>query len=215
MKCFWATIVFIPTLAAAAPAQLEVAIQNSIQGHFPADSVACLANPAGGVSRTGKDISPGVSWSAGPAGTKSYALIMTDPDVPVSGGDPSQPGTAISADAPRRVLYHWILMQIPATMTGLPPGTGNKYAELFGGPKPPMPPDAGQDFSEYGYGGPCPPVQDLKPHHYRIRIFAVDVVSFPNVAPIDGASFEAALASHLLAEGEADADYATNPSLNY
>ena len=215
MKCAWATIVLIPTLATAAPTQLDVAIQNASQGHFPADSVACTADPTGGVSRNGKDVSPGVSWSAGPPGTKSYALIMTDPDVPASGGDPSQPSAPIPADVPRRVLYHWILLQIPATMTGLPPGTGNKYAELFGGPKTPMSPGAGQEFSEYGYGGPCPPVQDLKPHHYHIRVFALDLATFPNATPIDGASLEEMLASHILAEGEATAAYATNPSLNY
>ena len=206
-------IILSGALAASAQTKLDVTIQGATSGHFPADSVACVGGANGGDSRTGKNISPGVTWSNGPAGTKSYALLMTDPDVPVSGGDPSHPGAPIPVDAPRRVLYHWILMQIPATLNALPPGTGNKYSELFGGAILPMPPDAGQSFAEYGYGGPCPPASDLKPHHYRIQIFALDVTTLS--APLDGKSFEAALVSHVLAEGEASAAYATNPAVSY
>lgn len=92
----------------------------------------------------GKDISPSLSWKGIPAGTKSIALIMDDPDAP--GG----------------TFVHWVLYNLPAEIQKLP-----KAMPLPDGSMQGM-----TDFGQPGYGGPCPPPG--KPHRYYFKIYALD-----------------------------------------
>ena len=107
--------------------------------------------PAGGAlprefTCEGVNHSPALTWSGAPAGTKSFALIMDDPDAP--GG----------------VWSHWLLWNIPASVSGLEENA-----------RPHRPIRSGMnDFGKPGYGGPCPP-QGHGPHRYFFRLFAVDV----------------------------------------
>jgi Raf kinase inhibitor-like YbhB/YbcL family protein len=123
----------------------------------------------------GKDISPSLSWKEIPAGTKSIALIMDDPDAP--GG----------------TFVHWVLYNVPAGTQKMPEGM--PYDKTL--------PDGSMqgmtDFGRTGYGGPCPPPG--KPHRYFFKIFALD--SMINLPP--GASkkqLENVMAGHILAKGE-------------
>ena len=77
----------------------------------------------------GNDISPQLSWSGAPAGTKSFALTCIDPDAP--SGD----------------FIHWLVYDIPAGITNFPQG----------GPLPAGIKEAPNDFGKKSYGGPCPP----------------------------------------------------------
>jgi Raf kinase inhibitor-like YbhB/YbcL family protein len=107
---------------------------------------------------TGQNISPALSWSGAPSGTKSFALTVYDPDAPTGSG-----------------WWHWVVFNIPANVTSLPKGAGDMKSKL-------MPKGAIQsrtDFGSDGYGGPCPPTGD-KPHHYQIMVFAVDVDKLPD-----------------------------------
>jgi Raf kinase inhibitor-like YbhB/YbcL family protein len=100
----------------------------------------------------GKNISPALSWSGAPKGTKSFAISIYDPDAPTGSG-----------------FWHWVVVNIPPDVTSLAKGAGDPKA---GG----LPAGALQtrtDFGVPGYGGPCPPKGD-KPHHYHFTIFAVD-----------------------------------------
>lgn len=100
----------------------------------------------------GENISPPLKWSAGPAGTKSYVVIMEDPDV-----------------AQNPPFVHWLLFNIPATVTELPEGVPPS-------PALPKPDDARQgknDRGSIGYIGPNPPVPDPA-HRYHFQIFALD-----------------------------------------
>jgi hypothetical protein len=111
-----------------------------------------------GFGCTGSNISPALSWSDAPKGTKSFALTVYDPDAPTGSG-----------------WWHWVVFNIPADVTGLPKGAGDPK-------KGAMPKGAIQsrtDFGADGYGGPCPPPGD-KPHHYQITIFAVDLDKLPD-----------------------------------
>jgi len=84
----------------------------------------------------GTDISP-LQWSGAPHGTKSFALIIDDPDAP----DPR---------APKMTWVHWVVYNIPADVHGLPEGAA----------KSGLPPGAKQGLNDWkrpGYGGPCPP----------------------------------------------------------
>src|ERR1700727_1118251 len=100
----------------------------------------------------GKNISPALSWSGAPEGTKSFALSVYDPDAPTGSG-----------------FWHWVVFNIPPDVTSLPKGAGD--------PKGPAAPkgavESRTDFGVPGYGGPCPPKGDA-PHHYHFTIFAVD-----------------------------------------
>src|SRR5665213_3009386 len=101
----------------------------------------------------GGNISPEIKWSGAPAGTKSFAVSIYDPDAPTGSG-----------------FWHWVVYNIPATTTELPKNAGDQKANL-------MPAGAIQsrtDFGVSGYNGPCPPPGD-KPHRYHVSVFAVDV----------------------------------------
>jgi Raf kinase inhibitor-like YbhB/YbcL family protein len=111
-----------------------------------------------GLGCTGSNISPSLTWTGAPAGTKSFAVTMYDPDAPTGSG-----------------WWHWVVFNIPAATTSLPKGAGDVAKKL-------MPAGAIQsrtDFGSGGYGGPCPPAGD-KPHHYQITVFAVDVDKLPD-----------------------------------
>ena len=119
----------------------------------------------------GANRSPGVAWSGAPAGTGSFALICHDPDVPSVGDDVNKEGRTISADLPRVDFYHWVLIDIPPTVSNLaegadsdgvtaggkPPGATdhgtrgvNTYTDWFAG-------DADMKGNYGGYDGPWPP----------------------------------------------------------
>ena len=104
-----------------------------------------------GMGCTGQNISPALEWANAPAGTKSFAVTMYDPDAPTGSG-----------------WWHWVMYNIPAGTTSLPAGAGNGRNAPRGSTQGPT------DFGSKGYGGPCPPVGD-KPHHYHITVFALKV----------------------------------------
>ncbi len=101
----------------------------------------------------GKDFSPQLAWSGAPAGTKSFALIVDDPDAP----DP---------EAPKMVYVHWVLYNLPADSTGLIENISPEA--LPAGTKEGL-----NDWNRTGWGGPCPPIGR---HRYFFKLYALDVV---------------------------------------
>ena len=97
----------------------------------------------------GADISPPLTWTGGPDGTQSYALIADDPDAPM--------GTWV----------HWVAYNIPATATSLPENVAKKESLSDGTVQ------GVSDFKRYGYGGPCPPGGT---HRYFFKVYALDTV---------------------------------------
>jgi Raf kinase inhibitor-like YbhB/YbcL family protein len=108
-----------------------------------------LTHVYNGMGCNGQNISPALQWANPPAGTKSFAVTIYDPDAPTGSG-----------------WWHWVMYNIPASTTGLPAGAGNGRNAPRGSVQGPT------DFGTRGYGGPCPPVGD-KPHHYHITLFAL------------------------------------------
>jgi Raf kinase inhibitor-like YbhB/YbcL family protein len=100
----------------------------------------------------GGDVSPPLSWSNVPNGTKSLTLIIEDPDAP----DPA---------APQRTFTHWVLYNISPDAQGLPQGV--PPGQLPSGTR-----EGQNDWERTGYGGPCPPVGC---HRYFHKLFALDV----------------------------------------
>lgn len=126
----------------------------------------------------GKDISPALAWSGLPAGTKSLALIVDDPDAP----DPR---------APKMTWVHWVLYNIPVNATGL--------AEAVTPSALPVGTREGKnDWKRTGYGGPCPPIGR---HRYFHKLYALDVV-LPDLKQPTKAELDRAIQGHVLAKVE-------------
>ncbi len=124
----------------------------------------------------GKDISPPLRWEGVPAGTKSLALIVDDPDAP----DPA---------APKMTWIHWILYNIPADANGLPEDA--RDSELRPGTLP-----GSNSWGRTGYGGPCPPIGR---HRYFFKLYALDTV-LPDLGRPEKAELLRAMQGHVLAE---------------
>jgi len=106
-----------------------------------------------GFGCTGENVSPALAWSEAPAGTKSFALMVYDPDAPTGSG-----------------WWHWVVYNLPASAHSLPAGAGSADGKH-------LPAGAAQgrtDFGTIGYGGACPPQGD-KPHRYEFRLYALKV----------------------------------------
>lgn len=102
---------------------------------------------------TGENKSPALEWKNPPVGTKSYALMVHDPDAPTGSG-----------------FWHWIVYNIPADATSLPEGAGD--AAGAGLPKGAV--QGNTDMGKPGYIGPCPPPGSPK-HHYNFMLFPLKV----------------------------------------
>lgn len=102
---------------------------------------------------TGENLSPALEWKNPPAGTKSFALMVHDPDAPTGSG-----------------FWHWVVYNIPAETTSLPAGAG----KADGSALPKGATQGNTDFGSPGYGGPCPPPGHGK-HHYNFTLFALKV----------------------------------------
>jgi Raf kinase inhibitor-like YbhB/YbcL family protein len=96
----------------------------------------------------GEDVSPALSWGEAPEGTRAFAVICHDPDAPLC-----KPGSY--------GFVHWVLYNLPASVTSLPEGGGDAYTS------------GKTDFGKTGYGGPMPP-EGHGVHHYYFWVLALD-----------------------------------------
>jgi Raf kinase inhibitor-like YbhB/YbcL family protein len=101
---------------------------------------------------SGGNVSPQLSWINAPAGTKSLVLTMFDPDAPTGSG-----------------LWHWVVVDIPASSSELTNGASKNAAKLPVGSL-----ETRTDLGAPGYGGPCPPAGD-QPHRYIFTLHALKV----------------------------------------
>ena len=105
---------------------------------------ATLPRATGAIPCGGSGVSPELHWSNAPAGTRSFALIVHDPDAPAAGG-----------------FYHWVLYDIPPDTTTLPESAQIRANR-----------SGRNGFGTIGYGGPCPPRHEL--HRYEFHVFALN-----------------------------------------
>ncbi len=121
----------------------------------------------------GEDVSPPLAWSGAPAATRSFALVVEDPDAP----DPEHPQTT---------WVHWVVVDLPPDTSSLPEG----------GPLPAGAHVGQNDWKKTAYGGPCPPIGR---HRYFHRLFALDTRL--GLAAPTRAELEQAMDQHVLARG--------------
>jgi len=132
----------------------------------------------------GRDVSPALRWSGAPPGTRSFVLIVDDPDAP----DPA---------APKRTYVHWVLFDIPADVGNLPEGVAT--SALPTGTREGL-----NDWDRVGYGGPCPPIGR---HRYFFKLSALDTV-LGDLGRAKKADVERAMSGHVLAHVELVGTYA-------
>ena len=106
-----------------------------------------------GFGCTGKNISPRLEWKNAPAGTKSFAVTVYDPDAPTGSG-----------------WWHWLIFNIPADVQGLQAGAGDPAGKRA----PAGSVQSRTDYGKTGYGGACPPKGD-RPHRYIFTVYALGV----------------------------------------
>jgi Raf kinase inhibitor-like YbhB/YbcL family protein len=124
----------------------------------------------------GPDTSPPLAWSDVPAATKTFVLIVDDPDAP----DP---------EAPAMTWVHWLLYNLPASISMLPEGLSSLPIGTLEGLN---------DWGRTGYGGPCPPIGR---HRYFHKLYALDTV-LPDLQRPKKAKLESAMQGHILAQAE-------------
>jgi len=160
--------------------QVDTASANTAPMTFNLSSSAFATNGSIPAKYTceGAGISPPLGWSGAPSSTKSFALIVEDPDAP----DPAKP---------TRVVAHWVAYNIPASTTALAENAS----------KSGMAPGSAQGSNERGtqvYMGPCPPIGR---HRYFFKLFALDT-ELTGLNNPKKADLEKAIQGHVVGTGE-------------
>lgn len=167
----------------------------------------------------------GLKWTEGPKGTRSYVVLGYTPDGLVDSSDAGIKGRIIQADSPRRTVYLWVLVNIPASMKELEPGI-DSYDPEKTGPEERQRPyglrginvlserhPLDSTFKKIceGYFGPCPPPNDLLVRTNIFKVFALDVEKLPLKGDFTGEDTLKAMEGHILATGEVSGKYTMNP----
>ena len=169
---------------------------------------------------------PHLAWSDAPAGTKSFALICHDYDVPSRADDVNQEDRDIPESLPRDIFFYWVLVDIPATVREIPAGSHSNRVTPNGKPGPDAPEGARHGINDYtkwfagdadmkgdyyGYDGPCPPWNDLLVHHYIFTLYALDVPHIQVGGDLTGPNVRLAITDHILTQASLIGTYTLNP----
>jgi len=194
---------------------------------IPGDYAFCSPDPSHHVC-LGKNLNPQLAWHDAPAESKSFVVICHDPDVPSQGDDVNQEGRQVPASLPRIDFFHWVLIDLPNSISEIKAGEFSKAVTPRGKPGPQAPHDARQGINNYtdwfagdndmrgdyyGYDGPCPPWNDEIIHRYIFTVFALDIETLPLEGRFGGPEVRAAIAGHVLAQASLTGTYTLNPAL--
>ena len=195
---------------------------------IPGEFASCIPDPEHHVC-LGSNRNPHLAWRSAPEGTRSFALICHDPDVPSQGDDVNQEDRTVPASLARVDFFHWVLLDLPATLGEIKAGEFSNDVTPRGKPGPHAPHDARQGINDYtqwfagdndmrgdyyGYDGPCPPWNDEIVHRYVFTVFALDVARLDIDGKLTGQQLRAAMQGHILAEASLTGTYTLNPLLN-
>ncbi len=201
-------------------------------GSIPQEYAFGVIDPGSHVALS-SNRNPHVAWSDLPDGTQSLVLICHDRDVPSRGDDVNQEGKTVPADLPRVDFFHWVLIDMPAHVSGIEAGALSNRVTPRGKSGPAIShPDfqvARQGLNDYtgwfandadmagdycGYDGPCPPWNDSMIHHYVFTLFALDIARLPVDGKFTGQQVRDAMAGHILAQEQFIGTYTLNPELH-
>ena len=211
----------------ASAATLTVKVDDLKPGGMIANKYAFCAPAAQGHSQHGTNINPSISWSKGPPGTKSYAVIVYDPQSPAEHREMmNKEGMTMTADIKRHNFFHWILVDIPPNVTSIKEGADSNAWVARGNPATPsaagvkglndytkvMAANDAMKGNYYGYDGPCPPWNDDVVHDYHFTVYALSVSSLNLPKDFDGPAAQDAMNGKILAQGELLGVYTQNPA---
>jgi hypothetical protein len=178
--------------------------------------------------RLSSNRNPHLAWSDAPAGTKSFAVVCHDIDVPSRPDDVNREDREIPASLPRADFHHWVLVDIAPSTTAIAAGAYSHAVTPRGKGGPAAPHDTRQginDYTEwfrgdhdmegdyYGYDGPCPPWNDAILHRYVFTAYALDVERLPLEGRFSGIDVRRAIEGHVLASAAIVGTYTLNPRL--
>lgn len=170
MIAAWAALV--AALAAPAPGGAAMSMTLTSSAFAAGASIPAM------YTCEGANVSPPLAWAGVPAGAKSLALVVADPDAP----DPK---------APRMTWVHWVLYDLPPDAKALREAVSARA--LPAGTR-----EGANDWGKTGYGGPCPPIGR---HRYVHTLYALDAV-LPDLGSPSRAKLLAAMEGHVLATAE-------------
>ena len=178
--------------------------------------------------RLSSNRNPHLAWSGAPVGTKSFALICHDPDVPSRGDDVNKEGKTVPGTLARVDFYHWVLVDLPAAMAEIREGEFSESITPRGKKGPEAAQGARHGINDYtawfkgdkdmegnyfGYDGPCPPWNDELLHHYVFTVYALDCAKLHVQGNFSGADALAAMEGHVLDQASRTGTYTLNPAL--
>jgi Raf kinase inhibitor-like YbhB/YbcL family protein len=200
-------------------------------GYIPGEFAFCIIDPVTHVSLS-SNRNPHLAWSDLPAGTKSLALICHDPDVPSRGEDVNQEGKTVPPDLARVDFFHWVMIDLPPTLTQIQAGEFSDGVVARGKSGPEMPDSAGSggrhglnDYTGwfgadpdmagdyFGYDGPCPPWNDSLIHRYMFTLYALNVARVPVEGRFTGQRVRDAIRDKVLGEASIVGLYTLNPGM--
>jgi Raf kinase inhibitor-like YbhB/YbcL family protein len=174
------------------------------------------------------NLNPHLAWSDVPAGTLSFALICHDFDVPSRGDDVNQPDREVPEDLPRVDFFHWVLVDLPVSVTQIAEGEFsrgftprgkngpvtlhgarhglNDFTGWFAG-------DPERRGEYFGYDGPFPPFNDSVVHHYVFTLYALDIERASVQGAFTGHQVREAIYPHIRGEATHSGTYTLNKRL--
>jgi Raf kinase inhibitor-like YbhB/YbcL family protein len=197
-------------------------------GAIPGEFAFGVSDPAQHV-KLSANRNPDFAWNDAPPGTRSFALICLDPDVPSRGDDVNQEGRVIPASLPRVDFYHWALIDLPPATRAIARGEHADGVIPRGKPGPQAPRNGRHGINDYtgwfasddamrgdyhGYDGPCPPWNDSIPHRYVFTLYALDVPHLEVPPRFTGGDVVKAMQGHILGQSSLTGRYSLNPAVN-
>ncbi len=196
-------------------------------GAIPEKLAFCAMDPNAHASLS-QNRNPPLAWGGAPAGTKSFAVLCHDPDVPSKGDDVNQEGRTVPASLPRVDFFHWVLVDLPPSVTAIAEGEFSSSVTAKGKPGPAAPHGSRQGINDYtgwfasdaqmagnyfGYDGPCPPWNDEIAHRYVFTVFALDLARLAVEGAFGGGDARKAMQGHVLAQSALTGRYTLNPKV--
>jgi Raf kinase inhibitor-like YbhB/YbcL family protein len=174
------------------------------------------------------NLNPHLAWSEVPAGTRSFALVCHDFDVPSKRDDVNRPDREIPEDLPRVDFFHWVMVDLPPTLAVIAEGEFSRGFVPRGKPGPETLHGARHGLNDYtgfmaenvelagryfGYDGPFPPFNDSLIHHYVFTLYALSARKVAVEGTFTGTQVREAIHSQVLAEATLSGTYTLNKRL--
>jgi Raf kinase inhibitor-like YbhB/YbcL family protein len=168
---------------------------------------------------------PQLAWSDVPAGTRSFAIVVIDPDVPTVPELIGRKDVQIPLEQARTEFVHWALADIPPNVTEIAAGSCSNGFVAKGKTAPQGPAGSRQGLNDYtsffagsdelkgqylGYDGPYPPFNDLRVHRYYFHVFALDLDTLDLPDPFQAKDLLAAIEGHVLGQAVTWGTYTLN-----